>query len=67
MMVACINSPTGVIACGEVPAVEELEMMLKKKNFVAKRLKADAAYHSHYMQPFTDLHLIWMQKSIKAE
>ncbi|KAL8907696.1 MAG: hypothetical protein Q9207_001265 [Kuettlingeria erythrocarpa] len=67
IMVACINSPTSVTASGDVPAVEELEMMLKKDNIFARRLKVDAAYHSHHMQPIADPYLVWLQKLVKPE
>ena len=67
IMVACINSPTSITASGDVPAVEELEMILKKDNIFARRLKVDAAYHSHHMQPIADPYLDWMKKFVKAE
>lgn len=65
--VACINSPTSVTASGDVPAVEELEMILKKDNIFARRLKVDAAYHSHHMLPIADPYLAWLQKLVKPE
>ena len=67
IMVACINSPTSITASGDVPAVEELETILKKDNIFARRLKVDAAYHSHHMQPIADPYLVWMKKLVKAE
>lgn len=67
IMVACINSPTSITASGDVPAVEELEMMLKKENIFARRLKVDAAYHSHHMRPIADPYLVWMQKLVTPE
>lgn len=67
IMVACINSPTSITASGDVPAVEELEMILKKENIFARRLKVDAAYHSHHMQPIADPYLVWLKKLVKPE
>ena len=67
VMVACINSPTSITASGDVSAVEELEMILKKDNVFARRLKVDAAYHSHHMQPIADPYLVWMKKLVHAE
>ncbi|KAL8720573.1 MAG: hypothetical protein Q9225_002592 [Loekoesia sp. 1 TL-2023] len=67
IMVACINSPTSITASGDVPAIEELEMILKKDNVFTRRLKVDAAYHSHHMQPIADPYLVWLQKLVKPE
>ncbi|KAI9879283.1 MAG: hypothetical protein M1830_009013 [Pleopsidium flavum] len=67
VMVACMNSPTSITVSGDVPAVEELETMLKEDNVFARRLKVDAAYHSHHMQPIADPYLAWLQKLVKAE
>lgn len=67
VMVACLNSPTSITASGDVPAIEELERMLKNDNVFARRLKVDAAYHSHHMQPIAAPYLSWLQKLVKAE
>ena len=67
LMVACMNSPTSITVSGDVPAIEELEVMLKEDKVFARRLKVDAAYHSHHMQPIADPYLAWLQKLIKAE
>jgi acyl transferase domain-containing protein len=67
VMVACLNSPTSITASGDVPAVEELERLLKEDNIFARRLKIDAAYHSHHMQPIAAPYLAWLQQFIKAE
>jgi acyl transferase domain-containing protein len=48
--VACINSPNSVTVSGDVPAVEELETFLKEDKVFARRLKINAAYHSHHME-----------------
>ena len=67
VMVACLNSPTSITVSGDVPAIEELETMLKEDNVFARRLKVDAAYHSHHMQPIAAPYLSWLQKLVKAE
>lgn len=67
IVAACINSPTSITASGDVPAIEELEMILKKENIFARRLKVDAAWHSHHMRPIADPYLVWMQKFVTPE
>lgn len=67
VMVACLNSPTSITASGDVPAVEELERLLMEDNVFARRLKVDAAYHSHHMKPIAAPYLSWLQKLVKAE
>lgn len=66
VMVACKNSPTSITASGDVLAIEELEAMLKQENIFARRLKVDAAYHSHHMQPIAEPYLIWLKKYVTA-
>ena len=53
-VVACINSPSSVTVSGDVAAVQELEDMAKTDALFARRLKVDAAYHSHHMEPIAE-------------
>lgn len=53
-VVACENSPTSVTISGDSTAIEEMEAELSKEGIFIRRLKVDAAYHSHHMQPITD-------------
>jgi acyl transferase domain-containing protein len=53
-VVACINSPSSTTIAGDVPAVEELEALLKANDIFARRLKVDTAYHSHHMNPIAE-------------
>ena len=50
-MLACINSPSSVTVSGDVTAVQALEDMARADGIFARRLKVDAAYHSHHMEP----------------
>lgn len=50
-VVACINSPSSVTVSGDAAAVQKLEDMAKADALFARRLKVDAAYHSHHMEP----------------
>lgn len=49
VVIACVNSPSSVTISGDLPAIEELEALLSKRNIFARRLRVDAAYHSHHM------------------
>jgi NADPH:quinone reductase-like Zn-dependent oxidoreductase/malonyl CoA-acyl carrier protein transacylase len=49
VVVACVNSPKSVTISGDLPAIDELEAILVKAKIFARRLRVDAAYHSHHM------------------
>lgn len=51
VVVACVNSPSSVTVSGDLAGVEELERLLHADGVFARKLKVDAAYHSHHMQP----------------
>jgi acyl transferase domain-containing protein/ubiquinone/menaquinone biosynthesis C-methylase UbiE len=67
VLAACMNSPTSITVSGDLPAIEELETMLKEDKVFARRLKVGAAYHSHHMQAIAEPYLAWLQKLVKAE
>ncbi|KAM0345449.1 hypothetical protein ACHAPU_006376 [Fusarium lateritium] len=48
--VACVNSPASSTISGDLTAIEELKTLLDAKEIFARKLKVDAAYHSHHMQ-----------------
>jgi acyl transferase domain-containing protein len=62
VMVACLNSPSSTTASGDASAVEELESLLKQDDIFARRLKINAAYHSHHMQVLAAPYLEWLQR-----
>lgn len=67
VMSACMNSPTSITVSGDLPAIAELEEMLKEDKVFARRLKVDAAYHSHHMQPIADPYQTWLEKLVKPD
>jgi acyl transferase domain-containing protein/2-polyprenyl-3-methyl-5-hydroxy-6-metoxy-1,4-benzoquinol methylase len=67
VMVACLNSPSSTTVSGDVSAVEELEVLLKSDNVFARRLKIDAAYHSHHMQALATPYLAWLETLFKGD
>lgn len=67
VMVACMNSPSSTTASGDAAAVEELEGLLKQDDIFARRLKINAAYHSHHMQVLAAPYLEWLEKLFDAE
>ncbi|KAI9776756.1 MAG: hypothetical protein M1839_009400 [Geoglossum umbratile] len=54
VVIACINSPSSVTISGDLPAIEELEAVLSQKSVFVRRLRVDAAYHSHHMLGIAD-------------
>ncbi|KAI1412497.1 putative FSP1 [Hypoxylon sp. FL1857] len=50
-VVACVNSPSSITVAGDLSAVQEIEAMAKTDGVFTRRLKIDAAYHSHHMSP----------------
>ncbi|KAF4992917.1 hypothetical protein FGRMN_6861 [Fusarium graminum] len=48
--VACVNSPASSTISGDLTAIEELKGLLDAEGIFARKLKVDAAYHSHHMQ-----------------
>ncbi|KAG0646234.1 Highly reducing polyketide synthase [Hyphodiscus hymeniophilus] len=67
IVVACLNSPTSITASGDIPGLDQLETMLVEDNVFARRLKVDAAYHSHHMQDIAEPYLVWLEKVLHAE
>jgi acyl transferase domain-containing protein/2-polyprenyl-3-methyl-5-hydroxy-6-metoxy-1,4-benzoquinol methylase len=65
--VACINSPNSVTISGDVSAIEELETMLLGDKVFARRLKINAAYHSHHMAALGKPYLEFLNKSEQLE
>lgn len=50
LVAACLNSPTSTTVSGDASAVEELEGILSKEQIFFRRLKVEAAWHSHHVQ-----------------
>ncbi|KAH6658934.1 hypothetical protein BKA67DRAFT_509967 [Truncatella angustata] len=65
LVAACMNSPSSTTVSGDVPAIEELEALLKADEVFARRLRVDAAYHSHHMQAFAEPYEAWIAKNAK--
>ncbi|KAK6826286.1 hypothetical protein RU639_005388 [Aspergillus parasiticus] len=49
-VVACINSPSSVTIAGDLPAIDELERIVREKQVFNRRLAVEVAYHSHHME-----------------
>lgn len=48
--IACFNSPTSLTISGDEPAIDELQIMLEKRQLFNRKLQVDVAYHSHHMK-----------------
>lgn len=58
VVVACENSPSSITVSGDVQGPDQLESVLKRDNTFARRLKVDAAWHSHHMEAVADAYLL---------
>ncbi|KAL2166565.1 hypothetical protein VTG60DRAFT_2512 [Thermothelomyces hinnuleus] len=65
VVLACENSPSSITVSGDVCGIEELEAVLKKDNIFARRLKVDAAWHSHHMEAVADAYYASMNNKIR--
>lgn len=67
LVAACMNSPISTTVSGDVPAVEELETILKEDHIFARRLKVEAAWHSHHVQSIAKPYRAFLEKFVKRE
>jgi acyl transferase domain-containing protein/ubiquinone/menaquinone biosynthesis C-methylase UbiE len=67
LVAACMNSPTSTTVSGDVVAIEELDRLLKEDGVFARRLRVDAAYHSHHMAPYAEEYTEWILKHVDPE
>ncbi|KAK3688670.1 hypothetical protein B0T22DRAFT_407287 [Podospora appendiculata] len=65
VVVACENSPSSITVSGDVHGLDELEAILKQENVFARRLKVDAAWHSHHMESVSDAYYASMENRVK--
>lgn len=55
--IACSNSPSNIIMSGDESAIDEFYDMMEAFAIPAKKLRVDAAYHSHHMQSVASYYL----------
>jgi acyl transferase domain-containing protein len=65
VVVACINSQASVTVSGDLVAIQELEEQLQAEGVFARRVKVQAAYHSHHMQAIADNYRTSLNNIIK--
>ncbi len=51
LVIAAINSPSGVTVSGDADAIDELAGSLSASGIFARRLEVQQAFHSHHMLP----------------
>ncbi|KAK4238694.1 hypothetical protein C8A03DRAFT_14873 [Achaetomium macrosporum] len=54
VVVACVNSPSSVTLSGDLAGIDELEKKFEEESIFARKLKVQAAFHSHHMHPLQD-------------
>ncbi|KAL2193905.1 polyketide synthase [Corynascus similis CBS 632.67] len=65
VVLACENSPSSITVSGDVCGLDQLEDLLKNDNIFARRLKVDAAWHSHHMEAVADSYYASMDKKVR--
>lgn len=48
--IACVNSPSSTVVSGDESAIDEMHDMMEAFAIPTKKLRVDAAYHSHHMK-----------------
>ncbi|RJE27111.1 polyketide synthase [Aspergillus sclerotialis] len=66
-VIACVNSPSSVTISGDMTAIEEVEELLAQEQVFARRLKVEAAYHSHHMLPIADAYREMLSRFLQPE
>ncbi|KAL1841095.1 hypothetical protein VTJ49DRAFT_7426 [Mycothermus thermophilus] len=65
VVLACENSPGSVTLSGDVCALEEVEGVLKADNVFVRRLRVDAAWHSHHMEAVAEAYREAMEGKVR--
>ncbi|KAK3389414.1 hypothetical protein B0H63DRAFT_518643 [Podospora didyma] len=65
VVVACENSPNSITVSGDLHGLDQLESSLKQDNVFARRLKVDAAWHSHHMEAVADAYYASMNNRVR--
>nr|A0A3G1DJH7.1 RecName: Full=Squalestatin tetraketide synthase; Short=SQTKS; AltName: Full=Highly reducing polyketide synthase 1; Short=HR-PKS 1; AltName: Full=Squalestatin S1 biosynthesis cluster protein pks1 [Phoma sp. MF5453]AMY15057.1 tetraketide synthase MF-SQTKS [Phoma sp. MF5453] len=65
IVIACINSQSSVTVSGDLAGIVELEEGLKAEGVFARRVKVQAAYHSHHMQVIANGYLTSLKDILK--
>ncbi|KAI1426762.1 putative polyketide synthase [Xylaria sp. FL1777] len=60
--IACFNSPSSVTLSGDIDAINELEKRFTSEGVFARKLKVQAAFHSHHMLPLQKEYLAELTK-----
>ncbi|OJK01160.1 hypothetical protein ASPACDRAFT_26431 [Aspergillus aculeatus ATCC 16872] len=64
-VIACVNSPSSVTISGDECAVEEVEALLTARGVFARRLRVEAAYHSHHMLPLAEAYRVLLSRYLE--
>ncbi|KAJ5822474.1 hypothetical protein N7447_004814 [Penicillium robsamsonii] len=64
-VIACVNSPSSVTISGDECAVEEVEALLTARGVFARRLRVEAAYHSHHMLPLAEAYRVLLSRFLE--
>lgn len=64
VVIACFNSPSSITLSGDTAAVDALEQEFNSRGIFARRLKVQAAFHSHHMVPLAESYGSLLEKNM---
>ncbi|KAK3300886.1 reducing type I polyketide synthase, partial [Chaetomium fimeti] len=67
VVVACVNSPSSVTLSGDVVGIEALETEFAAQRIFARRLRVQAAFHSHHMLPLEEDYRAALEEHMDTE
>ena len=61
VVLACVNSPRSLTLSGDTSGIDQLREIFNHEGVFARKLKVDAAYHSHHMKMVANKYLSAIQ------
>ncbi|KAH6854209.1 reducing type I polyketide synthase [Chaetomium sp. MPI-CAGE-AT-0009] len=67
VVIACVNSPSSVTLSGDVCGIQALEAEFVAQRIFARRLRVQAAFHSHHMLPLEEKYRAALEEHMDTE
>lgn len=64
VVIACFNSPSSITLSGDTAAIDALEQEFNSRGIFTRRLKVQAAFHSHHMAPLAESYGSLLEKNM---
>lgn len=66
VVIACFNSPSSITLSGDTRAIDALEQEFSSRGIFIRRLKVQAAFHSHRMIPLAESYGSLLEKNMNT-